>query len=157
MAFLNYVSGSLASTLAVKLNAARTPLKSLRDNETALTARRNARAGLQNQIARLEHGQEKGYEKRVAELNDQLAKAERDDEPFEKEHQILIRKSLKESEQLKWEALREVGFSTSILFLFSLTSRSSVSMARSCPFSLKPQSPSSPTFPPSPPQRASPT
>ncbi|THH04437.1 hypothetical protein EW146_g10178, partial [Bondarzewia mesenterica] len=115
LAFLNYVSGSLANTLAVKLNAARTPLKGLRDNETALTTRRNVRAGLRNQIARVEHGQEKGYEKRLVELKDQLAKAEREDEPLEKEHQILMRKALKESEQLKWEAFREYGEKLSLI------------------------------------------
>ncbi|KAI0314471.1 Eisosome component PIL1-domain-containing protein [Amylostereum chailletii] len=109
LAFLNYISGSLANTLAQKLNAARTPFKALRDNEVALTARRNARAGLQTQIARLEHGQERGYEKRIVELREQLRKAEHDDEPLEKEHEILKRKAIRESEQLKFEAMREYG------------------------------------------------
>lgn len=107
-AFLNFVSGSLSNTLAVKLDAARAPFKQLRDNETTLGPRRAVRAGLQTQIGRIEASQEKGYEKRLAELKAQLAKAEKDDEPAEKEHEILKRKALKESEQLKWEAYREV-------------------------------------------------
>ncbi|TFY54045.1 hypothetical protein EVG20_g9868 [Dentipellis fragilis] len=109
LAFLNFISGSLASSLAQKLNAARSPLKALRDNDNALAARRTARANLQSQIVRLEHSQERGYEKRIAELKDQLRKAERDDEPSEKEHEILKRKALRESEQLKFEAFREYG------------------------------------------------
>ncbi|KAA1468226.1 hypothetical protein DENSPDRAFT_857164 [Dentipellis sp. KUC8613] len=109
LAFLNFISGSLASSLAHKLNAARSPLKALRDNDNALAARRTVRANLQSQIVRLEHNQERGYEKRIAELKDQLRKAERDDEPSEKEHEIFKRKALRESEQLKFEAFREYG------------------------------------------------
>ncbi|KAI9508773.1 Eisosome component PIL1-domain-containing protein [Russula earlei] len=109
LAFLNYISGSLATTLSAKLNAARVPLKGLRDNEVALTQRRNVRTGLDNQISRLENSRERGYEKRVAELKEQLAKAESDDEPAEKQGEILLRNALKESEQLKFQALREYG------------------------------------------------
>ncbi|KAI0274649.1 Eisosome component PIL1-domain-containing protein [Gloeopeniophorella convolvens] len=115
LAFLNYISGSLANTLASKLNTARTPLKALRDNETVLTQKRNVRAGLENQISRLEHGQEKGYEKRIAELREQLTRAESDDEPIEREHEILLRKALRESEQLKFQALREYGEKLALL------------------------------------------
>ena len=109
LAFLNFLAGSLSGTLSAKLNTARVSLKALRDDEVALTQRRNVRAGLQNQIARLEHSQEKGYEKHIVELKEQLAKAEKDDEPAEREHKILLRKALKESEQQKFQALREVG------------------------------------------------
>ncbi|KAI0067718.1 hypothetical protein BV25DRAFT_1952282 [Artomyces pyxidatus] len=115
LAFLNYVAGALSNSLAVKLNAARAPLKALRDSETALVARRNVRGTLQNQISRIEHGQEKGYEKRLAELREQLSKAEIDDDPIEKEHEIMKRKALKESEQLKFAALREYGEKLSLL------------------------------------------
>jgi len=106
LAFLNYVAGSLSSTLAAKLNTARVPLKALRGDEVALTQKRNVRAGIQNQIARLEHSQEKGNEKHIVELKAQLAKAEKDDEPAERAHTILVRKALKESEQEKFQALR---------------------------------------------------
>jgi len=109
LGFLNYVAGSLASTLAGNLDAARAPLKELRDKEVTFNQRRNVRVGLQNQIGRLEHSQEKGLEKRIAELKEQFAKAEKDDEPIEKEHEILLRKALKESEQQKFQALREYG------------------------------------------------
>ena len=109
LAFLNYLVGSLSGTLAAELNNARTPLKALRNDEVALTQKRNVRIGIQNQIGRLEHSQEKGYEKHIVELKAQLAKAEKDDEPAENAYKILQRKSLKESEQKKFQALREVG------------------------------------------------
>ncbi|KAI9445188.1 Eisosome component PIL1-domain-containing protein [Lactarius indigo] len=115
LAFLNFIAGSLSGTLAMKLDAARAPLKALRDDEVALTQRRNVRAGLQNQIARLEHSQEKGSEKRIAEVKEQLAKAEKDDEPAERDHKILLRKALKESEQEKFQALREYGEKLALL------------------------------------------
>ncbi|TFK41096.1 Eisosome component PIL1-domain-containing protein [Crucibulum laeve] len=109
LAYLNFVQGSLASSLAIKLDAARAPLKALRDAETSLAPRRNIRASLQNQIARLEHDQQKGMEKKVAEIKDQLRKAELDDQGQEREVDALKRKGLRESEQQKWEAIREYG------------------------------------------------
>jgi Eisosome component PIL1 len=109
LGFLNYTAGSLASTLSVKLDSARIPLKELRDYEVALTQKRNVRAGLENQIARVERSQEKGYEKRVAELQEQLAKAESDDEPAERQYEILLRKAFRESEQQRFQAFREVS------------------------------------------------
>ena len=90
------------------MDAARTPFKALRDAENNLTPRRNIRAGMQTQLARLEHDQQKGTEKKIAELKDQIKKAELDDQPQEKEVELLKRKAIRESEQLKWEAMREV-------------------------------------------------
>ncbi|KAG6842608.1 hypothetical protein C0991_000134 [Blastosporella zonata] len=109
LAYLNFVQGSLATSLAIKLDAARAPLKALRDAETAIAPRRNLRVGLHTQLARVEHDQLKGFEKKMAELKDQIRKAELDDEPQEKEIQLLKRKAVRESEQLKWEAFREYG------------------------------------------------
>jgi len=109
LAYLNFVQGSLASSLSAKLDAARIPLKTLRDAETALAPRRNVRAGLQSQLARIEHDQQKGMEKKIAELKEQIKKAELDDLPQENEIQILKRKAIRESEQRKWEALCEYG------------------------------------------------
>jgi hypothetical protein len=109
LAYLNFVQGSLASSLALKLDAARAPLKALRDAETALAPRRNVRAGLHTQLARLEHDQQKGMEKKMIELKDQIAKAESDDQAQEKEIELLKRKAVRESEQLKWEAVREAS------------------------------------------------
>ncbi len=106
---MNYIQGSLATTLAQKLDASRAPFKELRDAETGLSGRRNIRAGFQNQIARIEHDQTRGMEQKLVELKRQLSKAEQDDEPLEKEVEILKRKALRESERLKWEALREVS------------------------------------------------
>lgn len=92
----------------MKLDSARTPLKALRDAETAITPRRNIRAGLQNQIARLEHDQQKGMEKKIQDFKDQLRKAELEDQAQENEIELLKRKAIRESEQLKWDAIREV-------------------------------------------------
>ncbi|KAJ7181728.1 Eisosome component PIL1-domain-containing protein [Mycena crocata] len=109
LAYLNFVAGSLASSLAVKLDAARAPLKTLRDAEAALTPRRNIRAGLQLQITRIEHDQPKGLEKRLADLKEQLRKHALDDQPQETEVDLLKRQAIRESEQHKWEAIREYG------------------------------------------------
>lgn len=117
LAYLNFVSGSLASSLAVKLDAARSPLKLLRDAENALAPRRNIRASLHQQLTRLEHDNQKGMEKKIAELKDQIRKAESDDLPQEKEIELLKRKGVRESEQLKWEAIREVRFTLIAIFL----------------------------------------
>ena len=72
------------------------------------------RVGLRLQINRLEHEQQKGTEKRLADLRDQLKKIEADDQPAEREIEVAKRKAVRESEQLKWNALREVCSSTSI-------------------------------------------
>ncbi|KAH7883648.1 Eisosome component PIL1-domain-containing protein [Phlebopus sp. FC_14] len=109
LAYLNFVQGSLSSSLAVKLDSARSPLKALRDAETKILPRRNIRASLRNQIGRIEHAQEKGTERRLAELKDQLVRAEQADEPLEKEIELLKRKAVRESEQAKWDAIREYG------------------------------------------------
>lgn len=108
LAYLNFVHGSLAGSLSAKFNAARGPIKALRDAETAITPRRNIRAGMQLQISRLEHDQQKGMERKIAEIKDQLRRAELEDQGQEREIEILKRKAVRESEQQKWEALREV-------------------------------------------------
>ena len=108
LGFLNYIAASLATTLSEKLTTARLPLKELRDNDAAFVQRHSIRTGLEQQISRTENSREKGYEKRLAELKEQLAKAKSDDEPADKQHAILLRKALRESEQVKFQALREV-------------------------------------------------
>jgi hypothetical protein len=108
LAYLNFVLGSLSSSLSVKLDGARATLKSLRDAETALTPRRNIRAGIQMQITRMEHDHQKGLEMKIFELKEQLKRAEHEDEPQEKDVELLKRKAVRESEQIKWEAIREV-------------------------------------------------
>ncbi|KAG2350430.1 hypothetical protein BDR05DRAFT_870332 [Suillus weaverae] len=109
LAYLNFVQGSLASSVAIKLNNARSPFKALRDAEAALAPKRNYRAGLRTQISRIEHNQEKGMERKLPELRQSLAKAEQVDEQLEKELEILKRKALRESEAQKWDAIREFG------------------------------------------------
>lgn len=105
LAYLNFVQGSLASSLSTKLESSRASLKALRDLEISITPRRNIRAGLHFQI----NQQQKGSEKRLADLRDQLKNAEANDQPAEREIEIAKRKAIRESEQLKWDALREYG------------------------------------------------
>jgi hypothetical protein len=114
LAYLNFVQGSLASSLSTKLDGSRASLKALRDLETNITPHRNIRAGLELQIGRLEHDQQKGTEKRLADLRNQLKKAEADDQPAEREIEVAKRKAVRDSEQRKWDALREVRSSTDI-------------------------------------------
>jgi hypothetical protein len=109
LAYLNFVQGSLASGLSVKLDAARAPFKNLRDAETALTPKRNARANIQLQITRIEADQPRGMEKRLAELKEQLRRMTLEDKPLETEIQLLKRQAVRESEQHKWDAIREFG------------------------------------------------
>lgn len=109
LAYLNFVHGSLSGSLADKLNAARSPMKALRDAESAIAPRRNIRAGIKQQLAKLEHDQQKGSDKKLSELREQLHQAELEDEAQEQEIESLKRKGVRESERLKWEALREVS------------------------------------------------
>ena len=109
LAWMKYIEGSLAATLAKEIDASRAPFKALRDAENGLSGRRNIRAGFENQIARIEHDQRHGMEQKLKELRAQLQKAEEDDEPLEKEVELLKRKAIKESERLKWTAVREVS------------------------------------------------
>jgi len=109
LAYLNFVQGSIATSLSAKLDSARAPLKVLRDLETSITPKRNICAGLRFQIGRLEHEQQKGDEKRLADLRNQLKKAEADNQQAEREVEVMKRKAVRESEQLKWDAFREYG------------------------------------------------
>lgn len=106
LAYFQFVQGSLADSLAKKLDAARLPLKNLRDKEDALAARRTIRNNYEQHIAKLETSS--GNEKKINELEELLKRANIEDEPLEKEVQILERKAIKESEHAKWEAIREV-------------------------------------------------
>jgi archaellum component FlaC len=67
---------------------------------------------MQATLARLENEQVKGNEKRIADIREALKKVEAEDEHLEKEVELLKRKALRESEQIKWDALREVWMST---------------------------------------------
>lgn len=105
---MSYVHGSLAESLASRIDSSRTSFKHLRDAENALAPRRNIRIGLQNQIARIEHDQRKDQQQKLAELKVQLQRNEEEDTTAEKDIEILKRKAIRETEQEKWEAIREV-------------------------------------------------
>jgi molecular chaperone GrpE (heat shock protein) len=109
LAWLSYVHGSLAGGLAEKVDSSRLTFKHLRDAENAQLPRRNIRTGLQNQIAKLEHDQKREQQQRLAELKVQLQKNEEEDATAEKDIEVLKRKAVRESEQAKWEAVREVS------------------------------------------------
>jgi hypothetical protein len=95
--------------VASKVNASRTSFKHLRDAENALAPRRNIRVGLENQIGRIEHEQRKDMQTKMQELRNQLRKNQEEDATAEKDIEILKRKAIRESEQEKWEAIREVS------------------------------------------------
>lgn len=107
LAYFQFAQGSLADSLAKKLDTARLPLKNLRDKEDALAVRRNIRNNYEQNIAKLETSS--GNEKKIKELEQLLKRANIEDEPLEKEVQILERKAIKESEKAKWDAIREYG------------------------------------------------
>ena len=130
LAWMTYIEGSLAATLAKEIDASRAPFKALRDAENGLSGMRNIRASFENQIARIEHDQRHGMEQKLSELRRQLRKAESDDEPLEKEVELLKRKAIRESERIKWIAMREVSQTTSLCFT---ASNRRCSMRRNCP------------------------
>ncbi|CCL98967.1 uncharacterized protein FIBRA_00975 [Fibroporia radiculosa] len=107
LAWVNYIESTLARALATKIDASRAPFKALRDAENTLGGRRNIRVTLHNQIVRIEHDQQRGTEQRLAELKQQLHQAETNDEPLEREVQLLKRKAVRDSEHIKWQATRE--------------------------------------------------
>jgi len=76
----------------------------------------------------LEHEQQKGGDKRIADLREQLRKAELDDQQLERGLELLKRKAVRESEQIKWGAIREVNMSN--LFAIHPTNPFFCSMVR---------------------------
>lgn len=109
LAYLNFVHGALSGTLASGLDSARSPFKALRDAEHVLQPKRLRRQSIQGQIIKLEREHVKGSEHRLAELKQQLHAAETEDAAAEKDIEVLKRKAVRESEQVKWAALREVS------------------------------------------------
>ena len=124
LAYFQFVQGSLATTLAEKLDAARLPLKNLRDKELDVSTRRNKRNVYEQQIAKFEMST--GNEKKIHELEEFLQRAITEDEPLEKEVRILERKAIKENEKAMWEAIREVRSLFSSRVLDRLTSHCSM-------------------------------
>ncbi|KAF8609098.1 hypothetical protein BDV93DRAFT_464091, partial [Ceratobasidium sp. AG-I] len=114
IAYLNFAHGSIANELAKSLDTARASYKSLRDAETALHPRRTARANMRAEIERIRTAGTSGKApangaERIAELQNQLNKADADDAPQEKEVALLKRRALVECERKKWAAFKEYG------------------------------------------------
>lgn len=116
LAYLTYVHGSLAATLASALDASRAPLKALRDAEAHMQPKRNIRVNYELQISKLKNEGKPGTEPKIRELMQLLKKAEAQDELLEKEIELLKRKAIVDSETQKWDAIREAC-------LFNLASR----------------------------------
>ena len=85
-------------------------MKSIRNEESTLSPRRNVREGIKLQINKIKSDGQKGaaVEQKIAELENQLKKAEAEDADAEKQFEILKRKALRENEEVKWSAIREV-------------------------------------------------
>ncbi|PVG00768.1 hypothetical protein CPB86DRAFT_754314 [Serendipita vermifera] len=117
LAYLNFVHGALSYTLATDLDKSRTSWKNVRDAEAALAPRRAARQNLTNQMNKLrtEGGRTGGVDTKLQELEAQLKKADSDDAPLEKELELLKRTAIRESETLKWKALKEYGQKLALL------------------------------------------
>jgi len=120
IAYVNFVHGSLASDLSSSLDTARASYKSLRDAETSLHPRRTARSNMRAEMERIKAAGSAGKApangaERVAELQSQLAKAEADDAPQEREVALLKRRALVECERKKWAAFREYGAKLALL------------------------------------------
>jgi len=84
LAYLTFVQGSLAQSLASSLDAAGAPIKALRDAEAGLQPKRNARSGYEVQISRLKNEAKPGTEGKVRELETMLTNAVKNDERRER-------------------------------------------------------------------------
>ncbi|KAJ1311068.1 hypothetical protein OPQ81_009572 [Rhizoctonia solani] len=120
IAYLNFAHGSLAADLAKSLDSSRASYKSLRDAETALHPRRTARAGMKAEIEKIRQAGATGKApangaERIAELENQLGKAEQDDAPQEREVVLLKRRALIECERKKWAGFREYAAKLELL------------------------------------------
>lgn len=67
-----------------------------------------------------------GNEKKVSDLEVLLHRAIAEDEPLEKEVQLLERKAIRDSEHARWQAIREVSSSFCSYILGRLMSRYSM-------------------------------
>jgi molecular chaperone GrpE (heat shock protein) len=138
LAYFNFASGALATSLAGSLEGTRLPLKALRDAEAALTPRRTARANLAVQIHRLRtEGSKSGAtDKRIAELEGQLKKLRADDATSEVALEKLKRKVLRDSEGKKWDAIKE--YAEKLLLLSQASERLFDSLPDEAPTAAKP-------------------
>ncbi|GJJ08835.1 hypothetical protein Clacol_003054 [Clathrus columnatus] len=115
LAYLTFVQGGLAASLAASIDASRAPLKALRDAEAQLQPRRNIRTNYELQISRLKNENKPGTGGKIRELETMLSRAEAQDEPLEKEIELLKRKAIVDSETQRWDAIREYGEKLALL------------------------------------------
>jgi molecular chaperone GrpE (heat shock protein) len=79
--------------------------------------RRSGRANITAQINSLktQGGRTGGVDTKLQEFEAQLKKAQDDDAPLENELELLKRTAIRESESIKWKALKEVRSDHSLL------------------------------------------
>jgi peptidoglycan hydrolase CwlO-like protein len=84
-------------------------------SSATLAPRRNNRTALETQIGKIESGETRvqNPQAKIAELRSQLDKLAREDDPQERENESLKRRGIRDSEGMKWQAIREVRFASS--------------------------------------------
>ena len=103
----------LNSSLSDRIDESRGPFKKLREAQIALAPRRAARVTIETQIRNIQGNPSKvtGADSRVQELHQSLQQHIHEDDPLEREVGELKRKAIRDSERMKWEAVKEVRFS----------------------------------------------
>lgn len=101
----------LTATLADKIDESRGPMKKLREAQVAMAPRKAARANLETQLKNISANPSKvtDAQHRIQELNMQLQKNIADDAPLQREIDEVKRRAVRDSEKMKWQAVKEVG------------------------------------------------
>ncbi|KAH7104150.1 Eisosome component PIL1-domain-containing protein [Auriculariales sp. MPI-PUGE-AT-0066] len=108
LAWINFTHGTLEANLGSAFEAARAPLKAVRDAETALHPKRNIRKGINLQIQQIKNESKSPQAAdKIAELQLRLQKLEAEDGQAERDVEIEKRKALNAMESKKWAAIRE--------------------------------------------------
>lgn len=112
LAYLNYVQGTLNSDLSSKIEASRVPFKTARNTETALVTKRSQWAGIEPQITRLRSEVSSGRappgaQAKLAELEQQRTALLNEVRSEDKNLNQQKLAALKQSEGIKWQAVRE--------------------------------------------------
>ena len=112
LAYLSYVQGTLNSDISSKIDASRVPFKTARNTETVLVNKRSQWAGIESQITRLrsEVGSGRappGAQPKLAELEQQRTALLNEVRSEDKNLNQQKLAALKQSESIKWQAVRE--------------------------------------------------
>ncbi|KAG8991725.1 hypothetical protein FRB94_012286 [Tulasnella sp. JGI-2019a] len=110
LAFVTFAHGNLATNLANELDAARAPFKNLREILTKAAPRKSQLQAIDAQIKTLQTsgGRNPGAETKIAELEAERRRRVNEDEPMEMQIATIKRNAIKESEEIRWKAVKEV-------------------------------------------------